>query len=165
MIVLQESVRKCEGFDRILGREEMYAKRIVLPILAWFFKPYAEVSVATIDSRAAESTEPGDTRWCGCGWCASCPPSPSSICFRLCDMRSKPMKSKKTDMAKPARTSARCRPKGCRIEERFQTSKLQSTSTATQIVADTASKNMRWERAVRARDPAAEYRTYIATRA
>jgi hypothetical protein len=32
-------------------------------------------------------------------------------------------------------------------------------------VADTASKKMRWERAVRARDPAAEYRTYIATRA
>jgi len=75
------------------------------------------------------------------------------------------MKRRKTDMAKPARTSALCRPKGCRIEERFHTSKLQRTSTATQIVADMASKNIRWERAVRARDPAAEYRTYIATRA
>lgn len=92
-------------------------------------------------------------------------PSDSNTCFRLCDMRSKPMKSRKTDMAKPARTSARSRPKGCRIEERFHTSKLQSTSTVTQIVADMASKKMRWERAVRARDPAAEYRTYIATRA
>lgn len=75
------------------------------------------------------------------------------------------MKSRKTDMAKPARTSARCRPKGCRIEDRFHTSKLQSTSTVTQIVADMASKKMRWESAVRARDPAAEYKTYIATRA
>ncbi len=75
------------------------------------------------------------------------------------------MKSRKTDMAKPASTSARCRPNGCRIEERFHTSKLQSTSTATQIVAATASKKIRWESAVRARDPAAEYRTYIATRA
>jgi hypothetical protein len=75
------------------------------------------------------------------------------------------MKSRKTDMAKPARTSARCKPKGWRIEERFHTSKLQRTSTVTQIVADIASKKMRWERAVRARDPAAEYRTYIATRA
>lgn len=75
------------------------------------------------------------------------------------------MKSRKTDMAKPARTSARWRPKGWRIDERFHTSKLQSTSTATQMVADMASKNMRWESAVRARDPAAEYRTYIATRA
>jgi hypothetical protein len=32
-------------------------------------------------------------------------------------------------------------------------------------MADMASKKMRWERAVRASDPAAEYRTYIATRA
>lgn len=46
-------------------------------------------------------------------------------------------------MAKPARTSARSRPNGWRIEERFQTSKLWNTSTTTQIVAEIASKNMR----------------------
>jgi hypothetical protein len=33
------------------------------------------------------------------------------------------------------------------------------------MVADMASKKIRWERAVRASEPAAEYRTYIATRA
>jgi hypothetical protein len=69
MTVLQERVRKCEGLERTLGREDMYAKRIVLPILAWFLRPYADVSVAIIERRAAESTEPGDTRWCECGWC------------------------------------------------------------------------------------------------
>lgn len=66
------------------------------------------------------------------------------------------MKRRKTDMAKPARTSARSRPKGCRIEERFHTSKLQKTSTTTHMVADTASKKTRCESAVRAREPDAE---------
>ena len=75
------------------------------------------------------------------------------------------MKSRKTDIAKPAKTSARSSPNGWRIEDRFQTSKLQRTSTTTQIVADMASKKIRCESAVRASDPAAEYRTYIATRA
>lgn len=75
------------------------------------------------------------------------------------------MKSKKTDMAKPARTSARSRPNGWRMELRFQASKLQNTSTPTQMVALIASKKMRWERAVRARDPAALYTTYVATSA
>jgi len=56
-------------------------------------------------------------------------------------------------MAKPARTSALSSPKGCRIEERFQTSKLQKTSTTTQMVAEMASKKMRWESAVKAREP------------
>lgn len=50
------------------------------------------------------------------------------------------------------------------MEDRFHTSKLQRTSTTTQMVADIASKKMRWESAVRANDPAAEYKTYIATR-
>ena len=71
-------------------------------------------------------------------------------------MRSKPMNRRKIDIANPPRTSARSRPKGCRIEERFQTSKLWNMSTATQIVADIASKNMRWDNAVRAREPPAE---------
>ncbi len=95
-------------------------------------------------------------------------------------------------MAKPARTSARSRlggvsikeskmhgwfevldkvkrggayPKGWRMLERFHTSKLQKTSTTTQIVALMASKNMRCDSAVRARDPCALYRTYAATSA
>lgn len=75
------------------------------------------------------------------------------------------MKRRKTDIANPARTSARSRPKGCRIEERFQTSKLESTSTTTHIVAETASKKIRCDNAVRANDPSAEYRTYAATKA
>jgi len=62
MIVLLKRVRKWEGLERILGKEEMYAKRIVFPILAWFLSPSAEVSVASIESKAAESTDPGDTR-------------------------------------------------------------------------------------------------------
>lgn len=66
------------------------------------------------------------------------------------------MKRRNTDIAKPARTSARSRPKGWRIEDRFQTSKLERMSITTQIMADMASKNMRWERAVRASEPAAE---------
>ena len=74
-------------------------------------------------------------------------------------MRSKDMKRRKTDIAKPARTSARSRPKGCRIELRFQTSKLQPTSTITHMVAEIASKKIRWLKAVRAREPEAEYRT------
>ena len=41
----------------------MIAKRIVLPILAWFLRPKALVSVAMMESRAAESTDPGETRW------------------------------------------------------------------------------------------------------
>ena len=32
--MLHERVRKCAGLERTLGREEMYAKRMVLPILA-----------------------------------------------------------------------------------------------------------------------------------
>ena len=71
-------------------------------------------------------------------------------------MRSKPMNSRNTDIAKPASTSARSRPKGCRMEERFQTSKLQPTSTTTQIVALMASKNIRCDKAVSAREPSAE---------
>lgn len=149
----------------MLGREEMIANLIVLPILAWFLSPIADINVATIERSAAESTEPGDTRWCECGWCASCEPMPSRTCFKLCDTKSKPMKSKKTDMAKPAKTSVRSRPKGCRIDERFQTSKLLRTSTTTHMVAETASKNMRWDRAVSANEPSAEYNTYMATSA
>ena len=63
MMELQERVSKWEGLERTLGREEMYANLIVLPILAWFPSPIAEISVARIDSKAAESTEPGETRW------------------------------------------------------------------------------------------------------
>lgn len=62
--MLQDKVRKCEGLERTLGREEIYAKRMVLPILAWFLRPIAEIRVAIMERRAAESTEPGDTRWC-----------------------------------------------------------------------------------------------------
>ncbi len=65
------------------------------------------------------------------------------------------MKRRRTDMANPARTSARSRPKGCRIEERFHTSKLPRMSTTTQSMAPKESKRMRCERAVRARDPSA----------
>lgn len=68
MIVLQERVRKWEGLERRLGSEEMYANLIALPIRAWFLSPSAEISVATMESRAAESTDPGETRWCECGW-------------------------------------------------------------------------------------------------
>lgn len=49
--------------------------------------------------------------------------------------------------------------------ERFHTSKLQNTSTTTQIVALMASKNIKCERAVNASDPSALYRTYAATSA
>ena len=35
------------------------------------------------------------------------------------DQKLKPMKRRKTDMANPARTSARSSPNGCRMEERF----------------------------------------------
>src|SRR5271163_1423610 len=75
------------------------------------------------------------------------------------------MKSRNTDIANPASTSARSRPNGCLMEDRFQTSKLQDTSTTTHMVALIASKNMRWDRAVRASEPAAEYKTYAATKA
>jgi len=34
MMVLHERVRKWEGFERMLGSEDIYAKRIVLPIRA-----------------------------------------------------------------------------------------------------------------------------------
>lgn len=130
--------------------------RITFDMRAWFLRPRPEISVATIDNRAAESTLPGDTRSWECGWCGACEPTDSRTCFRLCEKRSKPMKSRNTDMAKPASTSARSSPKGCRIEDRFQTSKLWNTSTTTHIVADTASKNIRCERAVKAKLPAAE---------
>jgi hypothetical protein len=49
--------------------------------------------------------------------------------------------------------------------ERFHTSKLQKTSTTTQIVALMASKNIRCDSAVNARDPSALYKTYAATNA
>jgi hypothetical protein len=162
---LQERVRKWEGLERMLGREDMIAKRMVLPIRAWFLSPIAEIKVAIMDRRAAESTDPGDTRCCECGWCASCEPMPSRTCFKLWDIKSKPMKRRKTDIAKPAKTSVRSSPNGCLIEERFQTSKFPRTSTTTHIVADIASKKIRWDKAVSARDPAAEYRTYMATSA
>jgi hypothetical protein len=80
-------------------------------------------------------------------------------------MRSKDIKSKKTLIANPANTSARSSPNGCRILLRFQTSKLQKISTATQILALIASKNIRWDSAVIAREPEAEYKTYAATKA
>lgn len=66
-----------------------------------------------------------------------------------------PMNRSRTDIAKPAKTSARSRPKGCRIEERFQTSKLPRMSTTTQSMAPSESKSMRWESAVRASEPSA----------
>lgn len=75
------------------------------------------------------------------------------------------MKRRKTDIAKPARTSARSSPNGCRMLDRFQTSKLQNTSTTTHIVALIASKNIKWDNAVIAREPPALYRTYAATMA
>ena len=75
------------------------------------------------------------------------------------------MNSRNTDMAKPASTSARSKPKGCRIDDRFHTSKLQNTSMATHIVAEMASKNIRCERAVRANEPCELYSTYPAIRA
>lgn len=56
-------------------------------------------------------------------------------------------------------------PKGWRMLDRFHTSKLQNTSTPTQIVALIASKKMRCERAVMASEPCALQRTYAATRA
>ena len=65
------------------------------------------------------------------------------------------MKRRRTDIANPARTSARSSPKGCRIEERFQTSKLPRMSTTTQSIAPKESKRMRCERAVRASEPSA----------
>ncbi len=67
MTRLHDNVRKWEGLERMLGREEMIANLMVLPIRAWFFRPIADIRVATIERRAAESTEPGDTRWCECG--------------------------------------------------------------------------------------------------
>ena len=63
MIALQERVRKWEGLERMEGRWERAAKRIARPMRAWFLSPMAEMSVATILNTAAESTEPGDTRW------------------------------------------------------------------------------------------------------
>ena len=71
-------------------------------------------------------------------------------------MRSRPMKRRRTDIAKPASTSARSSPNGCRIDDRFQTSKLPRTSTTTQSIAPRESKRMRWESAVRAREPSAD---------
>jgi len=64
MIEEHERVRKCEGLERTEGKCDKYAKRIALPILAWFFSPIAEISVAMIERRAAKSTDPGETRWC-----------------------------------------------------------------------------------------------------
>lgn len=89
-------------------------------------------------------------------------PTDSRICLRLCDIRSNPMNSKNTDIANPASTSARSSPNGCRMEERFHTSKLWKTSTTTHIVADIASKKIRCDNAVRAKDPPAVYCTYAA---
>ena len=111
--------------------------------------------VETMARREAKSTSPPDTRSWLCTWCASWSPKPSRTWVRLWDMRSRPMKRRSTDMAKPARTSARSRPKGWRIEERFHTSKLPRTSTTTQSMAPRESKSMRWERAVRARESSA----------
>lgn len=58
-------------------------------------------------------------------------------------------------MAKPASTSALSRPNGCRMLDRFQTSKLLRTSTITHNIAPKESKRMRWERAVNAKEPEA----------
>lgn len=52
----------------MLGSEESIETRIVFPILAWFFRPKADISVAMMERRAAESTDPGETRSCECGW-------------------------------------------------------------------------------------------------
>lgn len=64
----QERVRKCEGLERTEGKCDKYANRIAFPIRAWFLSPIADISVASIESRAAKSTDPGETRWCECGW-------------------------------------------------------------------------------------------------
>ena len=129
---------------------------MAFPILAWLPRPKAETRVLRMARRAAESTSPAETRSWSWVWCGSCEPAASSTCCRLCEMRSRPMKRRRTDMAKPARTSARSRPKGCRIELRFHTSKLPRMSTATQRRAPRESKRMRCERAVRAREPSAD---------
>lgn len=63
MIALQDSVRKWDGLARTLGREEIYAKRMAFPILAWFLSPIADIRVAMIARSAAESTLPGDILW------------------------------------------------------------------------------------------------------
>jgi hypothetical protein len=60
--MLQLRVRKCEGFERTEGSQEMYAKRMAWLMRAWFLRPMAETNVARIAARAAESTEPGETR-------------------------------------------------------------------------------------------------------
>lgn len=67
---LVDSVRKWDGLDSTLGREEMYVNLIALPILAWFFKPNADMSVAMIEAPAATSMALADTAsssW-ECGW-------------------------------------------------------------------------------------------------
>lgn len=68
MVMEQERVRKWEGLERMEGRLEIIAKRIALPTLAWFFRPMPDMRVAIMDKRAAESTDPGETRVCACGW-------------------------------------------------------------------------------------------------
>lgn len=62
IIAEQERVRKCEGLLRTEGREDMYANLIARPILAWFLRPRAEMRVAIMERRAAESTLPGEIR-------------------------------------------------------------------------------------------------------
>lgn len=68
-------------------------------------------------------------------------------------MMSKPIKSKNTDIANPARTSALSKPNGCLMLLLFQTSKFDNTSTATQRLAPRASNMIKWLNAVNANDP------------
>lgn len=66
----QDSVRKWDGLLRTCWRGagsaraslSMAAKRIAFPILAWFFRPTAEMSVDVIARRTVRSREPADTR-------------------------------------------------------------------------------------------------------
>lgn len=39
IIELQERVTKWEGLERTLGREDITAKRMALPMRAWFLRP------------------------------------------------------------------------------------------------------------------------------
>lgn len=64
----QLRVRKWEGLLRTEGSDWMYAKRIALLMRAWFLRPIADTSVASMAKRAAESTLPGETRSWVCGW-------------------------------------------------------------------------------------------------
>jgi hypothetical protein len=68
MIAEQLRVRKWAGLPSTEGSDSMYAKRMALPIRAWFLRPMALTSVATMANKAAESTLPGETRSWVWGW-------------------------------------------------------------------------------------------------